>query len=98
MNPAFDLAVFSQCVGECFGVKPSTDRQVMLTLLEATPLVPHRGAPRQDPFSLVFRAARGTALGQGSYTLAHPRLGEMTLFLVPIGPDHEGEALEGVFN
>lgn len=56
------------------------------------------GAPRRDPFVLVF-AGPAPALEQRIYTLSHAELGEVDIFLVPIGLDPDGRVrYEAVFN
>ncbi|MFH1810601.1 MAG: hypothetical protein ABIJ09_17800 [Pseudomonadota bacterium] len=50
-------------------------------------------------FSLVFREAGPHSLGQGTYALSHPTLGELPLFLTPIIPDLQGRGrYESLFN
>ena len=41
---------------------------------------------------------RRIALSQGIYPIAHPSLGAMELFLVPIQGDASGRRYEAVFN
>ena len=53
-------------------------------------------------FSLVFRSEETTRyLGQNTYTIEHPQMGQLPIFLVPIGPDpradHQGIRYEAVF-
>jgi hypothetical protein len=56
------------------------------------------GAPRRDPFALVFVGPQ-PALEQRIYTLSHTELGEVDIFLVPIGLDADGSVrYEAVFN
>lgn len=52
-----------------------------------------RAAP---PFAVVLRGA--FPLSQGLHALRHPVLGELDLFLVPVGRDREGWLYEAVFN
>ncbi|MCK7594966.1 DUF6916 family protein [Pseudomarimonas salicorniae] len=54
-----------------------------------------RAAP---PFSAILSAPDGARLGQGMYTLRHPGLGDLALFLVPVGPQADGPGYEVVFN
>jgi hypothetical protein len=49
------------------------------------------------PFSLVFRGPLEPLLPQGIHRLEHDALGELDLFLVPIGPDEAGTRYEAVF-
>jgi hypothetical protein len=53
---------------------------------------------RRQPFSLVFVEPGGRYLPQQIYRLAHPALGTLDIFLVPIGKDQHGLRLEAVFS
>jgi hypothetical protein len=55
-------------------------------------------SPRQERFSLVFRAPNEVFLGQGQRAFAHDEMGNFELFLVPIGRDEAGTYYEAVFN
>src|SRR4051812_29343833 len=69
--------------------------ELELTLIEVKRL---GTALRQGgAFSLLFVAAAGPFLPQATYTLTHPKLGTIELFLVPIGPSHGGNGYEAVF-
>lgn len=48
-------------------------------------------------FSLLFVAKAGQSLPQGIYPVAHPELGTLEIFLVPIGPVPGGMGYEAVF-
>lgn len=50
-----------------------------------------------EPFSVVFRGNSNTVLEQQIYLIKHGTLGDMELFIVPIGPDDEGMRYEAVF-
>ncbi len=68
-----------------------------LVLIEVTGL-PGVGHKRK-PFALMFRTSAEFILPQRSYPLEHEAMGQLTLFLVPIGPDQAGESMryEAVF-
>jgi hypothetical protein len=51
----------------------------------------------RSQFSLVFRGGPTPPLPQGIHGLEHDALGRLDLFLVPIGPDAEGQRYEAVF-
>lgn len=53
---------------------------------------------QQEQFSLVFAGPASPWLQQGTYTLIHPQLFELALFLVPIGPGKDGMRYEAVFS
>ncbi len=48
-------------------------------------------------FSLEFRGPHDPALEQGIVTVTHPALGDLDLFLVPIGLTPEGARYEAAF-
>ena len=49
-------------------------------------------------FSLVFRGGPHFTLQQHTFTLEHPALGTLDIFLVPIARDADGFRYEAVFN
>jgi hypothetical protein len=53
---------------------------------------------RQERFSLLFRGGRDRPLQQGIYRMQHDQLGELELFLVPVGQDQSRVYYEAVFN
>ena len=52
----------------------------------------------RQPFSVVLQAHDGRNHGQQTYQLSHPDLGDLSLFLVPIGPGEVGMCYEIVVN
>jgi hypothetical protein len=54
------------------------------------------GAGRRQ-FSLLFRGGPTPPLPQRIYALEHAALGRLELFLVPLGPDADGQRYEAVF-
>lgn len=52
----------------------------------------------RQPFSIIFRGPPDCELTQGMYPVSHNKLGELQLFLVPVGPDDKGMCFEAVFN
>jgi len=55
-------------------------------------------SPRQEQFSLHFRGDRNKVFPQGIYPMKHDSIGDLDLFLVPIGRDESGTFYEAVFN
>ncbi len=49
-------------------------------------------------FALLFRGPSSPVLTQSTCEIAHGEMGEMALFLVPVGQDEEGVSYEAVFN
>lgn len=72
---------------------------IELELIEVSDVVAEKTESGQvEPFSALFRHANLEMMfDQGSYTLKHDELGELLLFLVPIGPDEIGMRYEAIF-
>ncbi len=81
---------FESLLHERFGL---ADAEAELTEVER-----HPGDPRIEAFSLRFLANLPATAGQGMYRLRHPRLGEVDVFMTPIGSKPDGLLLEAVFN
>lgn len=89
---------FAPHVDEVFTVQLEDGSQCELRLTEATERKSSSGAPRQDPFSLVFCGARELQLPQRIYNMEHSVLGTLPLFLTPIMPDQTSTYFESIFN
>ncbi len=92
---------FSGRVSEQFDVSVGEGPSVPMVLIEATgsSVSGGRGPDGQErmQFSLVFRGPATQALPQRIYAMTHAALGELDIFLVPLGPDAEGMRYEAVF-
>ena len=55
--------------------------------IELVEVEQRRSTPRQDQFSVVFRAPASVPARQGLYRMMHERLGEFEIFLVPYKGD-----------
>ena len=68
-----------------------------MTLREAAAI--KSPSPRATlPFHLVLDAPPAWRMPQGMFRFAHPKLGYIEKFAVPIGPDGDGFCYEIVFN
>ena len=94
------LSDFAQWIGTEFRADDESGVAITLELVEANSLPSRPGAPRPEPFSLIFRGPQDRPLDQRIYPLEHDRLGRLDLFLVPIGPgsDGRGPYYEVIFN
>lgn len=74
------------------------DGALAVELAEVTAL--HSPSPRPQPsFSLTLRAdALAPLVDQGMCRLQHPTLGALDLFVVPTGPDGQGNCYQIIFN
>jgi hypothetical protein len=50
----------------------------------------HGPGVQREQFSLIFTTDANAVLPQGIQTLHHPHLGDLALFLVPVGPGADG--------
>ena len=95
-------SMFATRLSEVFEVTIDVGTTIPFELLEATLLPAQSKRPAalgsRAPFSLLFRAPRGTQIPQRIYELHHAALGTFGIFLVPIGPDQTGPRYEAVFN
>lgn len=69
---------------------------VELTVIALKPLPSHRF--RVEPFSLTLSGPREPLLPQASYSVQHPTLGTIDLFLVPAAQDAQSTQYEVTFN
>jgi len=90
---------FRQQLGTSFGVRLETPRPIELELIEVRDYKPGANEPGgMERFSLFFRGPADIMLNQGTFTLEHPSMGEVVLFMVPIAQDPAGFRYEVVFN
>ncbi|MCF8477810.1 MAG: hypothetical protein K9G60_12345 [Pseudolabrys sp.] len=86
-------------VGEVFPIGDRDVPQIPLTLAEAELLTAKSILPGlRPPFSLTFLAKDPRVLPQRLYRLEHNGLGEIELFLVPVGKDTNGVSYQATFN
>jgi len=50
-----------------------------------------------EQFSIQFAGPESPWLNQGTYSLAHPAMGQLDLFLVPLGPRHGRMTYQAIF-
>lgn len=92
---------FADRVGERFELALTDGGALPLELVAATEGA-EAGGPGPDgqqrqQFSLEFRGPASPVLAQGSHHLIHAEMGELDLFLVPIGQASEGMRYEAAF-
>ena len=95
--PMLSLPQFAPLLGQGLELLAGDDDALQLSLVEAQALPPYPGAPRA-PFSLVFEGPAEPQLPQATYALAHPALGPLDIFLVPVARSPAGIRYEAVFN
>lgn len=96
---ALALEDFLACHGQTFVVTREDGAAVELELIEVKPLGTGKGAPNaRRAFAALFRGPFDRVLPQRLHQIQNATLGELTLFLVPIGPDERGMLYDATFN
>src|SRR5512146_2800722 len=86
---------FRKCINSEFQVLDNPALEFALRLVEVSV---RTQTPRQETFSLLFYGPARFFLPQAIHRLKHDSLGEIDLFLVPVGQDSAGFQYEAVFN
>jgi hypothetical protein len=94
MAAPLTAALFRPHLGSSFLVRRADGPETEIELAEVREVSPQPGAPRQDPFTLLFSGPTEHPLGQGLHSLEHSTMGTLEIFLVPVSP----ESYEAVFN
>lgn len=102
IRDSLDMSDFAPRQGEIFQIETGVGESMEGELVEIRSLGynPRRGGGKSDrqSFALEFRVPKTWQHPQKIYRLTHAALGEMNIFLVPIGPDDQGMRLEAIFN
>ena len=91
---AFTAGDFAQLLHERFRLYPAGAAPFEVELIEVSET--DQGSARRQ-FSLVFRGGPAPPLPQRIHAVEHDRLARLEIFLVPLGPDAEGQRYEAVF-
>lgn len=86
---------FAGCINDNFHVLGEHHGALSLQLIQ---IAMEPAKPEQHVFSLLFRGSVDPLLPQRTYQLKHHQLGEVDIFLVPVGQDKEGCTYQAVFN
>jgi hypothetical protein len=88
-------ATFAKQVNTEFHVHDPATRPFSLKLSQ---VVKRTKSAQQETFSLLFHGPAAHFMPQGIHKLKHEQLGEVDIFLVPVGKDSDGFEYEAVFN
>ena len=89
--------LFSDKVGQTWVIDEPGAPAIELTLTEVEALRNYAKLER-EPFVLLFTTRGDFVLPQRSYALRHAALGQMEIFLVPVGREGDVTSYEAVFN
>ena len=86
---------FAACLHTRFRVTLETGAPLALELVTVSEM---QTSAWQQSFSIVFQGPAARLIPQHIYKLVHEKLGELDLFLVPIGQQGDAILYEAVFN
>lgn len=90
---------FADKIGTTFVLAEANVPPVPFKLVECTLLDPRQAPPGgRPPFTLIFVAQTPQMLPQRLYNLTQEAMGDVELFLVPVGKDARGFHYEALFN
>ena len=89
---SIDVSVFADHVGSRFRIEIAPDEFVDAELVEAEARGGALAPDQRQPFSLLF--STGKDLPQQTYRVVHDEMGELHVFMTPVGP----ASMECVFN
>lgn len=70
-----------------------------MTLVGVQRTTPHPyPGMRRDPFLLLFKTPKATVLPQKIYAFENDAMGKLSIFISPMGRDHEGVIYQAMFN
>jgi hypothetical protein len=95
--------VFEKLTKEAFSENLNTTFRIQLDAagaaeVELLEVVEGVSTPAQEQFSIVFRGPLEYFLPQHTYHVEHEKMGEMDIFIVPVGKEADGFRYEAVFN
>jgi hypothetical protein len=90
------LEDFSPHLNDEFTIEEN-GQKIVLKLIEAKPLGNKASVSKRDPFCLTFAGDPRLRGPQRIYSLQHPNLGILEIFLVPLQPDATVSRFEAVF-
>ena len=98
MEELLHLSDFSPFLDQEFEIQFTEEIALPAVLVEAKEIHSYSPVDRK-PFSLIFRTPQKKEyFPQAIRILHHPEKGELPVFLVPLGPDHQGMRYEAVFS
>lgn len=88
--------VFESILGETIDLK--VGECCFQAKVDSVNLLHENPGQKREPFSVELLADNTDNHGQQMYELSHPILGDVSLFVVPLGPEKEGMRYQIVFN
>ena len=95
MLDSLKRTTFAKHINSEFQVHDPADQSFALKLIQ---VVPRTKTAQFEAFSLLFHGPSAHFMPQGIHKIKHTQLGEIDLFLVPVGKNENGFEYEAVFN
>lgn len=95
MSHSFDD--YHSCLEQSFLLQQDDYRDT-LQLVEVNRLSKAQSIGDREPFSIVFQSVNKEPIPQQIYRLSNEQLGDLEIFIVPIGQDEAGVRYEAVFS
>lgn len=89
---------FNCCLNQLFILELNASSTCQLELISIDKHPGNATVADHEAFSVIFRGENNPVLDQQIYRIKHDTLGDMELFIVPIGPDDKGMCYEAVFS
>lgn len=86
-------------IGSAFHISVPERGEVDLKIMDVAKVMERVKSPRlkREPFSIYLIGPNDVRFSQGMYPFRHDELGELEMFIVPIGTAEEGFQYEAVF-
>lgn len=99
MYPTLSRQRFADYLGTEFTIMLEGGQRVSLTLVEVNPLGKREtGQLTIESYSLLFEGPTAPMLPRSSFQFVHPYLGELVIFIIPLGPRSGIMRYEAVFD
>ena len=99
MYPSLSRQRFADYLGTEFTVMVQNSQVVSLTLTEVKPLGSREtGELTIESYSLLFEGPTSPMLPQSGFQFVHAHLGELVIFIVPLGPRSGVMRYEAIFD
>jgi len=89
--------VMQPLIGTSFALAVEGRDDIELKVSDVCKVMERSKRLTRQPFSIYFTGPRDVMVKQGMYPLRHEQLGEMLIFIVPVGQAVDGLEYEAVF-
>lgn len=96
MTDAITIDTFRPLQDSTFTMEPAGEPPIDATLVEVRSVGAAQGGGR-EPFALLFRARGDRVLPQATYRFGHDDLGQVDIFVVPVGRTADAVDYEAIF-